>query len=144
MTKVSGLPSFSEKLTVVSRVLGKQFEKSHASSLSDPRNDSISLIVSSTALLRNFRTLAAGLTEGLFRLLAETNEGIPAENAAPATMLFLINFLRVDICLPPCCGLIPQRNILDIHLSDIPVLHQGPVNLDFQLSRVICDRFGQP
>src|SRR5512133_2009673 len=63
MTNVSGLPSFVEKLTVVSRVFGKQLEKSHASSLSAPRNDSISFIVSSTALLLNLRMRGVGLPE---------------------------------------------------------------------------------
>ena len=144
ITNVSGRPSFMEKLTVVSRVLGKQFEKSHASSLSAPRNDSISLIVSSTALLRNRRCLFWGLMEGHFRALPVANEGIPADSAAPATMLFMINFLRVDICLSFCYRFIPQRDILYVHLPYVPVLFKGPVNLDVQLSRVISDRFWHP
>jgi hypothetical protein len=117
ITKVSGLPSFSEKLTVVSSVFGKQLEKSHASSLSLPRNDSISLIVSSTALLRNLRCPGAGLLDGQVADFAEAlavpeegtptamvpvpaaNAGIPADSAAPATKLFLMNFLRVGMII---------------------------------------------
>ena len=163
ITKVSGRPSFSEKLTVVSSVLGKQFPNSHASSLSLPRKDSISLTVSSTALLRNFLSRGAGRTAGHRPAMPEAgkdNPAVPGDNAtsaaapgatgvmpavpaailliptvtaAPATMLFLINLLRVGILLSLNCRFVSQRNILDKHLTYIPVLLQCPVDLDLQL-----------
>ena len=62
MTKVSGLPSTVPKSTVVSRVFGKQFWKSHANSGSEMSSETWRM-VSSTALEVNRRSPGGGRLE---------------------------------------------------------------------------------
>lgn len=61
------------------------------------------------------------------------NPLIPTVTAAPATIPFLINLLRVGIFLSLYCGFVSERHILDINLTNIPVLLQCPVDLNLQL-----------
>ena len=59
------------------------------------RYDSISLTVSSTALLVNFLARREGLFDTLVCKTAPENAGTPVLNAAPATTVFLMNLRLV-------------------------------------------------
>src|SRR6185437_1010088 len=79
-TTVSGLPWKLPKVTVVSRVLGRQLENSHASSGSRSFAE-VASMAASTALLRNLRAAGAGRRDGWPEFAASTAEGNMAEPA---------------------------------------------------------------